>query len=499
MNILKFLIIFLVSFQIVNFQAEAANPGVGQLREIKKAYQGGNLEMAALRAYNLSRTPITSKVKTALEYFQAKIYFDLEMYQMAYFYAGQIVRKGARHPRFKEAINMLVNLNDRFADPVIIPETLNRYYSGAFVELKPDILGDIHYMIGKRYYERRKYQRAREFLNAIPKGHARFPHSLYLLGVIEFKEGNDASAKKYFDSILTLKNLIKDNSKGARVKDLTNLALARMAYEAGQFKKSVEFYQAVTKFSGDWFDSLFERSWAHFVLEEYGKALGDVHSVTSPYFAAYFIPEALVLKATVYIENCLYNETNAAIAEYRSIYDPVEDALNTFNSKKYKPREVFEKVVSEKSDEVPLKVKTYLLNVGQFKRYNDLVQQASKEVEKAKTAKYWSAAMKQEVMRQVEQTKNAYMKLAGRFAKFKMKDLSIQLKNFKTQIQTLEVQMKLSEKDLLTSNVDIASLIREDKAKAIPETDRYVYWSFDEEYWIDELGYYEFTIKGACK
>ena len=65
--------------------------------------------------------------------------------------------------------------------------------------------------------------------------------------------------------------------------------------------------------SYDWADSLFESSWANFMLKQkgYSKALGNIHTIQAPYFENYIKPESvaegLTVKATIYFYNCLYD------------------------------------------------------------------------------------------------------------------------------------------------------------------------------------------------
>ena len=63
----------------------------------------------------------------------------------------------------------------------------------------------------------------------------------------------------------------------------------------------------------DWLDALFEESWAYFMASDYPHALGNIHTIESPYFPNSFYPEAQFLKAIIYFTNCQYE--NAKIIE----------------------------------------------------------------------------------------------------------------------------------------------------------------------------------------
>ena len=108
--------------------------------------------------------------------------------------------------------------------------------------------------------------------------------------------------------------------------DLANLSLARTFYSTGQFDLAVKYFDRVSQESYDWANSLFEASWANFMLKQkgYSKALGNIHTLQAPFFENYIKPEsvaeALTVKATIYFYNCLYDRAAEAIDEFNAVY-----------------------------------------------------------------------------------------------------------------------------------------------------------------------------------
>jgi tetratricopeptide (TPR) repeat protein len=104
--------------------------------------------------------------------------------------------------------------------------------------------------------------------------------------------------------------------------DLANLSLARIFYSLGQYDLAVKYYDRVSMESYDWPNSLFEASWANFMLKHagYSKALGSIHTLQAPFFENFIKPEslaeALTVKATIYFYNCLYDKAADVIAEF---------------------------------------------------------------------------------------------------------------------------------------------------------------------------------------
>ena len=77
--------------------------------------------------------------------------------------------------------------------------------------------------------------------------------------------------------------------------DLANLSLARTFYSTGQFELATKYFDRVSQESYDWANSLFESSWANFMLKQkgYSKALGNIHTIQAPFFENYIKPESV--------------------------------------------------------------------------------------------------------------------------------------------------------------------------------------------------------------
>ena len=65
---------------------------------------------------------------------------------------------------------------------------------------------------------------------------------------------------------------------------------------------------------------LFEESWAYFMAGDYSHALGNIHTIESPYFPHSYYPEADVLKAVIYFANCQYDDAHIIVAQFQQKY-----------------------------------------------------------------------------------------------------------------------------------------------------------------------------------
>ena len=90
------------------------------------------------------------------------------------------------------------------------------------------------------------------------------------------------------------------------MRDLAYLSMARTYYsasvrldeqnvptiDANKLSAAVKYWNRVDVASEYWLDALFEESWAYFMAGDYPHALGNIHTIESPYFPNSFYPEA---------------------------------------------------------------------------------------------------------------------------------------------------------------------------------------------------------------
>jgi len=100
----------------------------------------------------------------------------------------------------------------------------------------------------------------------------------------------------------------------ARAGDLGLMEEARRAYAARDLRAAAERYGRVAKDSPLWSDALRERAWTLVILGRPEEALGSTVSLKAPYFPPEDQAEARLMKATVLLDRCRFEEARAEIA-----------------------------------------------------------------------------------------------------------------------------------------------------------------------------------------
>src|SRR5690606_41831125 len=71
------------------------------------------------------------------------------------------------------------------------------------------------------------------------------------------------------------------------------------------------------------------QSWAYFMAGDYPHALGNIHTIQSPYFPRAFYPEADIVRMVIYFTICQYEDATSLVAKYQKKYEPISKELTS--------------------------------------------------------------------------------------------------------------------------------------------------------------------------
>jgi len=282
--------------------------------------------------------------------------------------------------------------------------------------------------------------------------------------------------------------------------DFVQLALGRVHFQLGDFRKAVQHYRRVRREGRGFYNALFEQSWALFMAGYPRHALGLIFDLESPFFKERLNPEVPLLKAMVYYRLCRYPEAKAALASFEEFgSDAALLSLKRFlNQDLLTPErgyQLFEDFISGVS-EASLGVSHAVLKTA--------ASQDSLAVARGNLA---SLLEKQEAA-PADATSQPQVEAARR-------DLGVlligELRNLRSQYEQLVGQSKFLRLELLMAEKEHVlgkSLQASMKITQTIETQAFNGWSADgqswagddkREYWWDEIGFHIAKVDSACR
>ncbi len=332
---------------------------------------------------------------------------------------------------------------------------------------------------------------------------------LYLKSV--FLRGSCLYAMAEFEkSVAAYKDVIKLTKAGKwknhPLREEAFFTLARVHYEFQQFRAAIFYYNKISRDSPAWLDSLFESSWAYFRLADYEKALGNMVTIQAPFFTEEYFPEALILKAVTYYENCRYPEALGVLGEFEGQYGPLRDELDRLTKDAKTPEDYYALLKTLENSKNATALTKRLSKVARKDQNLSLKAVSARELETEEQKIQKSAGLKdselqKELLTLVQKRREEVVKSAGAIARAKLEAERDELKSLSSQLFRIKFEVIKREKEGLEASLrgekQGSKLGGYRYSTAVADTE--LYWPFDGEYWRDELGTYEYTLSKGCR
>jgi len=478
------------------------------LNNAVRAYNGAEYAKAAFGFYDVAYYDPVLENRLKAEYYLGQSLSEMGMKRAAAFYYQGIMSQGPAHPYYLKAVAALVEVAEEIRDDLFLPIAIQREYNDAFGNLPEATLYKINYFIGLGAFRRENPDEAISFLNSVPRQSSFYAKALYLKGIIKTFQGREGGlrALKDYQEILRLKD-----SKELQYWDLANakqlavLSLARTNYTLGNYADSKAWYEKVPRYSTYWDVALFENGWSSFRAEDVGSAMGTIHSLHAPQFSGSFQPEAQVLKATVYYFACLYDEVKKELHTFDERYKPMSDEVEKLVKAHPDDSELpfFLSLVATpdaQGEKLPLPVRNLLLDNHRIQSLIGYINILDQEIASADGTRLWKgSSFQKELQAQLGKQRQQNVLVTGRFIRSRLAKLVADVSNFDGQSQILRFETAKKEKEMLENGIDLVARLKgQSLLKPRLPGDDWEYWHFDGEWWVDELGYYKYTLKSAC-
>jgi hypothetical protein len=467
------------------------------------AYNASDYDQSAQLFYEVNNTATDPDVRAKSEYYLAASFAKKGLPVAAFIYFATILKAGKSHPFYLKSVEGLVNAQEFLGDQFLIPNLLNNNYSEEWATLPIEVLSRINYLIGTISYRKSKYDEARSFLEAVPPESTVYAKSQYMLGIVlidpRFPGGSQVQpAVEAFEKVLALS--AKTQKDLVLTQQLSLLGLGRTYYGSGEYQKAVDAYERIPRFSLYWDQALFENGFARFQNDDLGGALGSLQALHAPQFAGAFQPESWILKSTAYYFSCLYEESKTTLAAYDELYAPMAEKLKPIIEGTDTEPVVFFKLVDTRSDKVPTPILNWVrANDRMLGVFNNL-KQIDAEKNRIEENQGWRAAkLSNELVTYLDQNRATLEQIAGQLAKNRLSEAYRNVKSFADQAEIIRFETSKAEKELAEAGVDQSQVLRgQTLYRPKMPAENWNYWKFQGEFWRDEIGYYQYTLKRGC-
>ena len=376
--------------------------------------------------------------------------------------------------------------------------------------LKNSSTPTMRFIRAKKYFRKGKYSLALKMLqSSISSSHPIHPFALQLEGSIYSIQGKHKLSMQAFDQCLSSarKRIFStDNDYGKKQLEINEeyckIGKARTYFAAKLYEKADAEYGEFPKNSHIWPEILLEEAWTSFYLKTYNRTLGKLVTYKAPLLDHYFKPEVYVLRSLSYFEMCLYDDATREIETFYKKYLAPSKWLKKYlkaNGTRYKT--YYEAAINYLNGNLrtsPILL-TLLGDITKRTAYGELMDsylRGRKEIDLVKELP--EVKLKRVLVENLRTSLRIQRDLIGAYVRKAL--LSYYQNIYKTFEDMSYIKLEMLshrkaklyqfENDLDRSRGDINYLSRKGHQ---------YFWSFNQEFWVDELGDYVFALKSECK
>lgn len=462
------------------------------------------------------------------QYHLAITLYRLNFYQASYDVFRKIGDKPS-HLKFNETLLWLAKLATQLPEPADIIGAVGKYSKEQVAKFdnpqQRELYFQLNYLLGRSMSRKREWQEAIDLFSNVKDVSPYFVKAQFFMGISYVQLRKSVPAVRAFQRIIAaIDKGIEGVEDEERMRDLANLSIARTFYSASirldqnnipkiddkKLNAAVRYWNLVDVGSEYWLDTLFEQSWAYFMAGDYPRALGNIHTIQSPYFPRSFYPEADIVRSVIYFTTCQYDDATTLVARFQQRYEPVEKELKQIlkrfegEGSEQKFYEFVLKLRDGKSDLSPALVPIVENALGdrELLRNIEYVKVLDTELERFKGAptSFRNSPVGSDVEDNVNIAKADAIRKTGELARRRYKRNITELEEHLRGAQKIIVDITNAQRKKIDEEIEAGKWSAEDAyqfGRITPDAE-HVLWPFSGEYWRDELGYYRQIVNSAC-
>jgi tetratricopeptide (TPR) repeat protein len=378
----------------------------------------------------------------------------------------------------------------------------------------PGFGSDWNYFLANALFKQQKTAKALELYRRVKPGDRYYFPSKFQESMIMLESG------KKLEAITALKSIVYPASgKGKKLAndeylsmaDHANMALGRIYYEERQFSDAIKHYRLVRRDSAQFYDALFEQSWALFLAGYPNHALGMIYGVRSPFFKDTFNPEATMLSSIIYYWMCRYDDSRQELASFMTNHQKSIDALDRYLARGITDANTYYRLfedtvtgVSSESLGLPREVLVMATQQDNLLYVRDQYAAVVKEIQRLDAKGVFGSRERLEGPRSyLDQWAAVLREEIGLRLHRELKAMKLDYERLYDQGQFLYVELLMSKKDQLLGK-ELHSTGKIDKVSQTENIRGWgkatFSWASDDkqEYWADELGFHIYRIEPLC-
>jgi predicted negative regulator of RcsB-dependent stress response len=291
------------------------------------------------------------------------------------------------------------------------------------------------------------------------------------------------------------------------LRDLANVSLGRLAYQAELYNQAVYYYNEVPTGSPYVRDAFFESAWALYRGGEFNRSQGYLHPLGSSYFEQRDFADLWTLRSLNYLKLCRFEEATKSVNTFQAIHGKtvadLHSSIMTIRDAK------FTKLSEIDENKIPEWVKKVILEDPIV--MEDKVREQRLFSEKKKLAMLESNPNVSD-SKLKSSTKDFFEKIIDRRLSFLIKSVKpyvlSRLEEVTRDYAIEKPKIDILRYEIYSQATKFPEAVKRTQAKRLVEENEYlpgvflkgkeILWRYSGEYWEDELKGYDYFIPTEC-
>ncbi|NOT77445.1 MAG: hypothetical protein HOP07_00420 [Bacteriovoracaceae bacterium] len=419
-------------------------------------------------------------------------------------------------PFIKEYLSSTSRINDNAVDNAL-DDIITNVGVKQFEVLPANILEKsnaptIRYILARKSFRAGKFDQALKYLDRkIEDWHPVKPFALLLeASTYSVSKKEDKAVSVFRECIDISEQQIKKEENKDRLRqlkitrDYCVVGIPRSQFATQKFDVAYSSYLDLPKSSYIWPEILFEEAWNSFYLKDYNRTLGKLVTYKAPVFNYIFNPEIEVLKALSYMELCLWEDSKKSVESFYSTYESASLGYKKFIDSLGKDYRQYYLLVKDREEGKYSENKilsSALSSIGRDPAYLELYSaftNGKDEIERMRTLP--NDSLKAALNENLRESLGLQRNLIGSYIRGQLQLYAAQVVRAFEDMSYINLEVLSKRKTELYEDVTLTDKGRlRGDVSHLRRTDKQYFWTFNGEFWADELGDYVFSLKSECK
>lgn len=477
--------------------------------------KAGNYQEASRLLFQLSQQKDMAPRLSQIEYILGQMMTNMKLDQTAaWFFVKVIRRDGQRAPSsapVRGSLRLLAEAADRLESDVLIRYAISQIKEEDFPAASRDMLV---FRNAELKVDEKQFVEAARLFSRIPRGSLFYYRAQYRMGLAWAEAGQHDQAISAFER---LASQAVDGGVTDRNRVNALMGKARVLYQRQDWDGAIAAYRAIPRDTDQWHDSLFEGAWAMLRAGQFRSAISNFHSLHSVYYEDFYQPESIYLRGLVYLYICRFDELEKTVDTFNRVYRGVARDVRNFLQAGPNDLAIFREIArvrngfdqlkrnkaARKGLQLPFLATRQVLKEGDVKRlfgYLARIEDEKKRLE-SQPPSWVNSGLGREARSFLDRRIQATRSDLGRLTKGHLRKMLAEIDDIRQQVAFLEVEVARGRTE--SKKQELAGKVLDRRVDQQSERNFYVqngyeYWPFVGEYWLDEIGNYQYVGVRAC-